>query len=211
MEREGLRERKKRQTRQAIADAARRLFLEKGFAAVTVAQVAAAADVSEATVFNYFPTKEDLFFSGMEAFEAQLVDAVRSRASGESALGAFRRAVMASSRRLAHPRSAHALASAARIILATPALQDRERAVVAEQAAVLADVLREDGSGDGLDVERRVVATALMSVHAALVQHVRTLALQGARGPELKEAFEDHGARAFDRLQEGLAEYAVRG
>ena len=57
---EGLRERKKRQTRDAIAAAALALFLERGFDAVTVADVARAADVSEKTVFNHFPTKEDL-------------------------------------------------------------------------------------------------------------------------------------------------------
>ena len=60
----GLRERKKRQTRQLLADTARRLFSERGFEQVSVAEIARAADVSAATVFNYFPTKEDLVFSG---------------------------------------------------------------------------------------------------------------------------------------------------
>src|ERR1700754_5119358 len=59
---EGLRERKKRQTQEAIAGAAMELFLEHGFDAVTVADVARAADVAEKTVFNHFPTKEDLVF-----------------------------------------------------------------------------------------------------------------------------------------------------
>ncbi len=58
----GRRERKKQQTRQAISDVATRLFLERGFDAVTVAEVAKAADVAVQTVFNHFPTKEDLFF-----------------------------------------------------------------------------------------------------------------------------------------------------
>ena len=58
----GRRERKKRQTRQAISDLATTLFLERGFDAVTVAEVARAADVAVQTVFNHFPTKEDLFF-----------------------------------------------------------------------------------------------------------------------------------------------------
>src|SRR3984893_4417216 len=90
----GLRERKKRQTRQQIFDAARRLFQEQGFDPVTVAEIARAADVSEVTVFNYFPTKEDLFYGGMQFFEEQLIDAVRSRAPGVSVLEAFRGPVL---------------------------------------------------------------------------------------------------------------------
>ena len=97
----GLRERKKEQTRQQISAAARRLFLERGYDAVTVAQVAEAADVSEATVFNYFRTKEDLFFSGLESFECALLEAVRQRGPGESALAAFRRFLSDGARALA--------------------------------------------------------------------------------------------------------------
>src|SRR3954454_9227982 len=85
----GLRERKKQQTRRHLADTARRLFAERGFDAVTVADVARAAEVSEATVFNYFRTKEDLFYSGLEAFEDLLLGSVRDRPVGESVLGAF--------------------------------------------------------------------------------------------------------------------------
>ncbi|HVD58038.1 MAG TPA: helix-turn-helix domain-containing protein, partial [Thermoleophilaceae bacterium] len=68
----GLRERKKQETRQLIADTARRLFTERSFDAVPVAEVARAANVSEKTVFNYFPTKEDLVYSRLEAFEDEL-------------------------------------------------------------------------------------------------------------------------------------------
>ena len=63
----GLRERKKAETRQAISDVATRLFEARGFEAVTVAEIAAAANVSAKTVFNYFPAKEDLFFDAKDA------------------------------------------------------------------------------------------------------------------------------------------------
>src|SRR5580765_1019753 len=91
----GLRERKKEATRLLITETARRLFAERGFEAVTVADVARAADVAPKTVFNYFPTKEDLFYSRLEAFEEELLEAVRTRAVGESVLHAFSRFLLA--------------------------------------------------------------------------------------------------------------------
>src|SRR5215203_5038405 len=86
----GLRERKKRAAREAIAAAARRLFAERGFDAVTVAEVAAAADVSEKTVFNHFATKEDLAFAGREEGLQQFVAAIAERPPGSSVLDIFR-------------------------------------------------------------------------------------------------------------------------
>ena len=77
----GLRERKKQQTRQLIAETARRLFGERGFERVTVAEIARAAEVSEQTVFNYFPTKEDLVYWRLQSFEDELLrDDPRARA-----------------------------------------------------------------------------------------------------------------------------------
>src|SRR5918999_1056560 len=87
---EGLRARKKRAAREAIAAPARRLFAERGFDAVTVAEIAAAADVSEKTVFNHFATKEDLVFAGGEARLAQLQADLAQRPPGTSVLDVFR-------------------------------------------------------------------------------------------------------------------------
>src|SRR5918997_4592487 len=74
----GLRERKKQATRAAIHDAAMRLFAEQGFAGTTIDDIAAAADVSRATVFSYFPTKEDIVIGdaplAVEALAAALRD-----------------------------------------------------------------------------------------------------------------------------------------
>jgi AcrR family transcriptional regulator len=70
----GLRERKKLATRAAIHDAAMRLYGEQGFARTTVDQIAEAADVSRATVFTYFPTKEDIVFGDAPVAIAALAD-----------------------------------------------------------------------------------------------------------------------------------------
>ncbi|AOP49748.1 TetR/AcrR family transcriptional regulator [Streptomyces lydicus] len=88
---EGLRERKKRQTRQFISDVATGLFMERGFDAVTIAEIAQAADVSVNTVYNYFPAKEDLFFDRSKGLVDRLSRFVRARHAGESAAAAVLR------------------------------------------------------------------------------------------------------------------------
>src|SRR6184192_2825496 len=137
----GLRERKKQQMRQLIFDAAQRLFREKGFERVSVAEVARSADVSEVTVFNYFPTKEDLFYGGMEFFEEQLIESVRSRPKGESAVKAFRRRLLAGAERLETKEGADAISKAAQILAASPSLVAREREIVERFTASLAELL----------------------------------------------------------------------
>ncbi|MNR75545.1 HTH-type transcriptional regulator AcrR [compost metagenome] len=79
---EGRRERKKRQTREMIAKTALRLFAERGYDEVTVAEVAAAADVAVTTVFNYFKTKEDLFFGAFTPPTEILATRLHARSPG---------------------------------------------------------------------------------------------------------------------------------
>ncbi|MEU2513716.1 TetR/AcrR family transcriptional regulator [Streptomyces syringium] len=86
----GRRERKKARTRQALADAAVRLFTERGFDNVGVREVAEAADVSLSTLFKHFPSKEALVFDLDADVESALVAAVRDRAPGQSPLHALR-------------------------------------------------------------------------------------------------------------------------
>ncbi len=86
----GLREDKKTKTRKAISDLATGLFMERGYHAVTTAEIAARAEVSVATLFNYFPVKEALVFDEEAELEAALVEAVVSRPFGQSILEALR-------------------------------------------------------------------------------------------------------------------------
>lgn len=206
----GLRERKKQQTRRVIVGAASRLFAQRGFDSVTVAEIAAASNVSTMTVFNYFPTKEDLFFGGMEFFEERLIDAVQDRTAGVSAVAAFRQLVLDGCEGLATEERAAVIAKAATVIDGSPALQMREREIVARYAEHLADLLAAETGAEPDDVEPRSVASALMAAHRAVVRYVRHSAAAGIRGPTLAARAHSQAARAFSRLEEGLAQYAVK-
>ncbi len=207
----GLRERHKQQTRQLIFEAASGLFAERGFDAVTVAEVARAADVSEMTVFNHYPTKEDLFFAKMEFFEERLLEAVRERPDGVSAPKAFRLLVIESCSRLATEENAEVIAKAAALIVASPALQVREREIVARYTQRLADLLAGETGARAEDVEPSGVAGALMAVHRALVAYVRASVLAGRRGPKLVIDARSQAGRAFARLEAGISDYAIEG
>ena len=206
----GLRERKKQQTREEIFEAARRLFGERGFDAVTVAEIARAADLSEVTVFNYFPTKEDLFYAGMQFFEEQLIEAVANRPRGEPAIKAFRRRVLAGAENLAGRGRAEAILKAGRIIAVSPSLVAREREIVDAYTRRLAKVLAEETGASSEEVEPVAAAAAMMSTHRALVAYTRTRVLAGHRGARLVEDFRTQARRAFARLERGLGDYAVR-
>jgi AcrR family transcriptional regulator len=212
----GLRERKKQETRSAIAQTARRLFVERGFDGVTVAEVAREADVSEATVFNYFPTKEDLFYSRLEAFEEELLEAIRQRRPGESVLGAFRtfvlkqRGVLAMKAPGGDDEATKQLRTVTRVITESPALLAREREVFAHYAVSLAALLAEETGSAAEAVEPRAAANALLGVHRALIDYVRDRTLAGARASEIAPEVRAEAKRAFARLERGLGDYAVK-
>ena len=90
----GLRERKKARTRRAIADAAARLFAERGYEQVAVSDVAREAEVSEQTVYNYFQTKEQLVTDLDQEFQDQLSRLIRTRAPGTTPAAAIRELVL---------------------------------------------------------------------------------------------------------------------
>jgi AcrR family transcriptional regulator len=208
----GLRERKKEHTRQLLADTARRLFAERGFDAVTVVDVARAADVAPATVFNYFPTKEDLFYSGLEAFEEELLTAIHERAIGESVLAAFGRFVLQERGLLSakEPERVERLAGIVRVISESPALLAREQQIFADYTASLAALLAEESGTRPGSVEPWVVANALIGVHRALVQYSRTEVLAGTRNPTLVRRVRAQGRAAIAALDQGLGNYGIK-
>lgn len=132
---QGRRERKKTQTRKALADAALDLFLERGYDSVGVREVADAADVSVTTLFKYFPSKEALVFDLDESIEAELVSAVRDRAAGQSIPQVLRELVR---RRVAAVAAFPHTPAFARMVEDTPTLRDYARRMWLRHESALA-------------------------------------------------------------------------
>jgi AcrR family transcriptional regulator len=210
-----LRELKKERTRQLIAETAWRLFAERGFDRVTVAEVAREAEVAEATVFNYFPTKEDLFFFRLEAFGARLGDAISTRPAGESALVAFQRYLLTPTGLLGQleagdPEALERLQTVHRMIAASPALQAREQRALAGSADSLAELLAADTGTPADDVKARVAANALMGIQRTLIDYVRQRVLADDKPDRLAADVRRLGKRAFALLTDGLGDYATK-
>jgi AcrR family transcriptional regulator len=207
----GRRERKKNQTRELIAETARRLFAERGFDHVSIAEIARQADVSETTVFNHFRTKEDLVYWRMDTFEDELVGAIRQRAFGESILTAFGRFVLAPRGLLAQtdPDAVEQLAGLTRMITESPALLAREHEIVARYTESLAALIADETRTRPGDVAPWVAANALMGVHRALLAYTRAQIVAGRRNPALARAVRTQGRDALATLERGLGDYGV--
>jgi len=193
----GLREAKKLATRQQIADVAMRLFATRGFDAVTVAEVAAEAGVSQKTVFNYFPTKEDLFYDEVPERVRAVADAIHDRPAGESIVGALRRLQLNQCTRMCSP----GFAVFARVIEESPALQLKELEVMALMAQALAASLVEEGVDER---DARIAAGLLVSVHRQFFRAARTQALAGKHGPAAVRRLRSDLERAYALLEHGL-------
>jgi len=210
----GLRERKKQQTWGSIAQTARRLFQERGFDAVTVADVAREADVSRKTVFNYFPTKEDLFYSGLEFFQARLLEAIRERKPGESILAALERFVTEPNGLLApgDPDAGERLLAIARLIAGSPALLAREQQIYAGYAAALAALIAGETRARPDDITPWVAANAMIGLHKALVDYVRRQVLAGERDQAgIARALRAQARQAVALLEHGLGHLGAAG
>lgn len=202
----GLRERKKQQTRQRIVDAALELFDKRGFDRVPVAEVARLAEVSEATVFNYFPTKEDLVYDGMEAYEETLLDDLRRRPAGMGVIAAFREHVLEPRGALAANDSAmiRRVARAARIIAGSEALQTREQQIVDRTTRSLAEIIAAERRSGANDMRPWVIANALMGVNRAIIWAIQEQAQQERSGRSIARSVLTQGGKAFAVLDHGL-------
>ena len=202
----GLRERKKLETRQRIVDAALGLFDERGFDRVPVTEIARAANVSEATVFNYFPSKEDLVYGGMQSYEERLLAAVAARPEGTSAVVAFREFVLEPRGALADDDggASSAVARTARIIAGSETLQAREQRIVDQATDALAELIARDPSAPSSALSAWVTANALMGVNRAMTRLAQRLAAHGGSGIEIGRTVRKEGREAFELLERGV-------
>lgn len=196
----GLREQKKHQTRTALADAALALFTEHGFEQVTVAEVAAAAGVSVNTAFNYFPTKEDLFFDRQLEVEGRLAAWVRTRARGTSPVAAIRDGLLSA---LADGDPTLGLSREAdvfwRIVDESPSLRARAREIAERAEAALAAALAEEAAPS--DPLPHLLAGALAGTFRAVVAEIRRKLAAGEQVEAVRAEVAVAGGVVFGALE----------
>jgi AcrR family transcriptional regulator len=209
----GLRARKKQQTRTAISDVATRMFIERGFENVTVAEVAEAAGVSVNTVFNYFATKEELFFDRVpEGIEAA-TRAVRERRRGESAVAALRRSFRKAVKEapsLPEGVLPEGIARFHAAIEASPALRARARMLLEEARQHLAATLAEEAGAPPDDPTAQAVAAMIMGLWGMIRQELHRRILAGDPEPVVRAAISKLAERSFELLLSGAGDYCVR-
>ncbi|SHF66262.1 transcriptional regulator, TetR family [Kaistia soli DSM 19436] len=161
------RSRKRLATRQAISNVATKLFWERGFDAVTVDEIAEAADVGRMTVFNHFPRKEDMFFDREAEGREVLRTALRSRDNGVAPIEALRDLA----HRLVADQAPYVVFSGesqsfVRTIEASETLKARARAIRDELAEVVASALAETVGRDAGDRDAHLAAAMLLAIWA---------------------------------------------
>ncbi|MDQ1006772.1 AcrR family transcriptional regulator [Streptomyces sp. V4I23] len=212
----GLRESKKQQTRTTIADAALPLFLEHGFDQVTVADVARHAGVSTNTVFNYFSTKEDLFFDRQAEAEGHLAALVRDRAPGTCPVEVVRDDLLAALQQNEPTLGLHPGALRFwQVIHDSPALRAREREIGERAEAQLATALAEHppstvGAPDTIDPPGpALLAGAIAGTYRAALREIQRRIVSGEPPARARDAVAPAVLRAFNWLRLGL--YADAG
>jgi AcrR family transcriptional regulator len=200
-----LRSRKKQRTRQEIAEAALLLFARRGFDAVTIAEIARAAEVSDQTVYNYFKTKESLVFDEDEAFEARFVAMVRDRPETQSLLEAVRAQVRAFLNALSRrPTGAQRLGSMPYLVATSAPLRRHWLEVADRHGRAVAHAMVVDSKGALSLAEAKVLAASLVGVFAVIIDEIgQTMAADGdvlARIKTLRPEVES----ALDRMANGF-------
>ncbi|SRR6266446_5853966 len=161
-----LRERKKQQTRKLIVETALELFSERGYQATTVADIAASADVSERTVFAYFPTKEDILFADHLALQEGLADALAEKARDASVLDVLREFVVENVSRFdTQARIRWQIVRSDEVLLA------HQRARQASFGEVIAKAIADELGERVDDLRPQLVTAAVIAAFTATYEH----------------------------------------
>jgi AcrR family transcriptional regulator len=198
----GLRERKKLKTREEIAAAAMRLFRERGFDAVTVAEIAREADVSEKTVFNYFPSKEDLIVHRGQEKTAALIE--RLRASDGSVIAPFRQATEELLDAI-ESEPVEDIVAIPRLVMASQTLRDRLFLGWEQESSTLTPAIAEACGLEPDDIVAAVMARSLAWTHRIVFRAAFTRLLAGEDQQQVAASLRVEAARAYDTLQRGFA------
>ena len=195
----GLRERKKEQTRQRIAAVALRLFTERGFDAVTVNEIAEAAEVAKATLFTYFPTKESLVLHGVGGDD--LAGIAARRPPGQTFLEALRAHYRALAAVQLPAAELGALITRVRVIWDSPALQGAANDLLYQQRQELARVLAGEYGETAARLMAAQVAASLLTLQESYFQCL----LDGTSPRDANRALAQDAELAFDLLERGLS------
>lgn len=210
----GLRESKKARTRRAISDVATRLFAEHGFERVTVAQIAAAADVSVKTVFNYFPTKEDLFFDRADELIEGLVRTIRERPQGSTVADALH-ALLADNRvpfpgtgwkSLRDPEHYEAYRTFVATEHASPALRARRLVLAERWARELSEAIAEELGLRRGDRRADILAAMVVAVMGLRERVLSAAMLERAGARAVERRVRATMDEAFERLRRAFAD-----
>lgn len=187
------------------------LFAARGFDRVTVAEIAAAAEVATTTVFNYFPTKEDLFYDRRDEVVGHLGEVVRNRVPGESFVAACRRDML----ELIAARDWRAgladnIARFHRLVDDSPALQARARLMTDQAVADLATAVAEELAIAADDIVAMTTAATLTAIRTSLLTQARRQSLAGDNLDTIAGALTTATERAFGLLDADLTVLGTR-
>jgi AcrR family transcriptional regulator len=201
----GLREQKKQQTREAIASSAARLFHERGFAAVTIDEIAREVGISRQTVFNYFPSKEKMLFDRDEEIEAMLLSAVRDRPPGSSLVDAFRGHTARFWTRLGdylvHGPLPHGFWE---VVSVNPSLRDYAEATFIRQARRVGAAIAAERGADPDDPICQAIARTLCGVNAAILTHGLDRLIAGDPPADVVSRSLADAERSYDLIAHGI-------
>ncbi|MGW0860389.1 TetR/AcrR family transcriptional regulator [Streptomyces sp. NPDC002690] len=204
----GLRERKKLRTRETISEVAIALFLEHGFDQVSVADVAAAAEVSKPTLFRYFPTKEDLVVQRFADHQDESAEVVRNRPAGVSPVDALHRHFLdglEAGDPITGLSDHEGVLAFHRLVYSTPGLVARSAQYLARAEEELARALTDTLGEESREVTPRLLAGQLVATQRILASVNWQRIVDGRSAAEVRPEAVADADHAFALLNRGIA------